>query len=420
MLRHFYTILFYLALPLVILRLLWKSRLNAHYRKNIGMRFACSPLRFEKSIWIHAVSLGETRLAEKLIAPIKAAHPNTPIVFTSATPTARAQVMKMQEHNPDIHHHYIPFDTPMMMRAFIKKINPLCCAIIETELWPNMLHTLHKQQIPCFLINARLSAQSAQKYQRIAKICADMLGCFTRIYAQDPDHVRRFMALGASEDKIAAYGQMKYDVRIDPSIAENATHLLSAHPKPLVWVAASTHHPEEQYIVDTYVALKAQFKNLLLVLAPRHPERASACEKYLSQKGLSFQRRSQKGPLDAQNSVLLGDTLGDMMLYYQMSDVVFIGGSLIPHGGQNPIEPAALGKPLVTGPHMHNFAHSFELFLEGNALVCVKDQAHLLQEMRALLEDPKRIKKMGQQAKALMQAHQGATARLCEDFLTRF
>jgi 3-deoxy-D-manno-octulosonic-acid transferase len=306
-------------------------------------------------------------------------------------------------------HAYLPYDLPCAMTRFLKAMQPRLAIIMETELWPNMLAACSEQKIPVCLLNARLSAQSANAYRRIAPLAHQMLQQVTVIAAQGAADAERFMQLGASASQVQLSGNLKFDLELPSDLAANA-HLLHQSLSPdarMIWIAASTHEGEEEIILKAHQQIRKHISNALLILVPRHPDRFNVVAEQ-SQKIFVTVKRSEHLPCTAETAVYLGDTMGELLLLYGASDAAFVGGSLIPRGGHNLLEPAALAKPLLSGPHLFNFTEMRDLFLQARALRIVQDAASLAKQLLALMQDQSLRTQMGTAARQVLEANRGA------------
>ena len=406
--RYLYSFLFYLALPFVFLRLLWRSRRSAAYRRRWPERLGFYPFTLQQCIWVHAVSVGETIAAKPLIEGLLARYPSIPIVVTTMTVTGAAQVEKL--FGQRVRHAYIPYDLPDATARFLRRIRPIVGVIMETELWPNLLNACQQQQVPVYLLNARLSEQSARGYQRIrfAHHMFDQIKC---IAAHGQADAERFIALGADPKRVVVTGSIKFDLQLPADLMLASERLREQLGKDrFIWVAASTHAGEEEKVLAVHQALREKYPHSLLVLVPRHPERFDAVAKMCEQSFVTA-RRSQSNACTPDTAVYLADTMGELMLMYGASEVAFIGGSFVPTGGHNMLEPAALAKPVLTGPHLFNFAEISQLLQSSNAMTVVQDEAALIQQLLLLANDTAIRTQMGLRAKAVVDANRGALAK---------
>jgi 3-deoxy-D-manno-octulosonic-acid transferase len=410
LIRALYTLLWLLALPLVPLRLWWRGRREPGYRARIGERFGRYDSRPPRPpvLWVHAVSLGETRAAAPLLARLTHAFPAATILLTHMTATGREAGRALDSRH--IVQAWLPYDVPFAVRAFLAHFRPRAGLIMETELWPNLVAIAARAGVPLLLVNARLSERSAAGYARVAALARPMLGALSGIAAQSETDARRLAALGATD--VIVTGNLKFDVAV-PEAALTLGRALRARfgPGRAVWTAGSTRDGEEALILDA-VAARPLPGNALTVLVPRHPQRFDAVAELLRARGVRYVRRSDDAPVSPEARVVLGDTMGELLGYYAAADVAFVGGSLLPLGGQNLIEPIAVGRPTLFGPHMFNFAEAARGALAAGAAVEVADATALLAEVATLLGDAVRRDTMRKAALAFHAAHAGALDRL--------
>lgn len=407
--RYLYTLLFYLAMPYIFIRLWVRSWRAPDYCKRLGERLGSYPFRLEKCIWVHAVSVGETIAAIPLIKALKIKYPNTPLLVTTMTPTGAARVKNA--FGDSVSHVYLPYDLPPAIARFLNAMQPVIAIIMETELWPNLLAVCRKKNIPICLVNARLSEKSARGYQRIAVLTREMLQHIRVIAAHGEADAKRFVALGAASEQVITTGNIKFDLELPAELTNKSADLRAAlGTERFVWIAASTHEGEEEIILAAHKKLREKNPHALLILVPRHPDRFDAIAKLCEQSFITMRRSQPPSDLSA-TAVYLGDTMGELLLMYGAADVAFVGGSLIPRGGHNMLEPGALEKPVLTGPYLFNFAEISELFVTANALIKVSDADSLAQQLLILAEDPQKRKQMGIRACGVVEANRGALAK---------
>lgn len=407
--RYFYSFLFYLTLPYLFLRLWWRSRRLPAYRKRLTERLGFYPFALKKCIWVHSVSVGETLAAVPLIKQLKIAYPDLPILMTTMTPTGALQVKTT--FNDSVHHAYIPYDFPGAVKRFLGNFHPVVCIIMETELWPNLLHACHKNSIPVCLTNARLSAKSARGYRSIASLTREIMRNITVVAAHGQVDADRFIALGMPKERTLVTGNLKFDLELPLGISQNSEVLRNQLGKDrFVWIAGSTHEGEEPIILNAHQQLRKRYPQALLILVPRHPDRFETVAKLCANTFVT-QRRSQQINCADTTAVYLADTMGELMLLYAIADVAFVGGSLIPRGGHNMLEPGALGKAIITGPHLFNFAEISHFFIAANALTTVTDAKTLAVELIRLVEDPIERVQRGVRAQQVVDNNRGAVAK---------
>lgn len=410
-----YSALLYLLSPLVLAYLAWRGFKEPDYRDRWGERFGWLPADLPRDcLWIHAASMGEVQAAATFIRQIQSRYPGQPLLVTTMTPTGAAQVRNL--FGGGVYHCYLPFDLPHAVTRFLDQARPRLAIIVEMELWPNLFHGIRRRGIPFLLVNARLSEQSARGYRRVARFMAGVLACPDRICAQSSDDARRLREIGAPERRVVVTGSLKFDQKIPASAREQGESLRRqlGNDRP-VWIAASTREGEDELILTAFEEIRRSVPNTLLVLVPRHPERFSRVDALCREQGYAVCRRSEDVACPPETDILLGDTMGELPVLYAASDVAFVGGSLVPMGAHNLLEPAALGLPVLVGPHTFNFAQITQLLLHAGGCEQVAD-AHLLADaVTELLEDPEHRTTMGRRALDLVQANRGAVERMLEE-----
>lgn len=411
--RTLYTLLFHLGLPLVFLRLLWRAWRAPAYSRRIGERFAIGLPPLEPGgIWVHAVSVGESIAAAPMIRELMKRHPQLPITVTCMTPTGSERIQAL--FGDTVQHCYLPYDLPWAAARFLDRIRPRLAVVMETELWPNHIHQCARRGIPVALANARLSERSARGYARFARLTAPMLAELSLIAVQTATEAERFRQLGARPESVEVTGSIKFDLSIDPVLLERAAELRTqwgATQRPL-WIAASTHAGEDEIILTAHRQLLAQHPQALLILVPRHPERFGSVAELCRKAGFATVRRSQGEAVTAQTEVLVGDTMGELLFLYALADIAFVGGSLVPNGGHNLLEPAALGKPVLSGPHLFNFLEIAAQLRDAGALQEVADAGELAAAVDALWRAPGEIERMRSAGLDVLKANQGALEQL--------
>jgi len=408
--RQLYTVLWFLALPFVWLRLLIRSRKQPEYRRRMAERlgyYAEQNRSNQPLIWLHAVSVGELLAALPLLEHLLA-RGDSQILVTTTTPTGSAQVKKQLADR--VLHVYAPYDLPFAVRRLLHVFNPKLLLVMETELWPNTLHLCRKRVIPRILVNGRMSARSAKGYARFAKLSKHMLQDLSLALMQYKADGQRMIELGLPEDRLHICGSVKFDIDLDEQHYQQAIKLRQSWPQQKVWLAASTHPGEDAQILAAHRQVQEQTPAALLVLVPRHPERVedilALCER------LSVVTRSSNSTVTTDTDVLLVDTLGELMNFYGACDVAFVGGSLVPHGGHNLVEPAVWAKPVIAGEHMFNFATMSQEMINADALTVVKDSQALAQTVNAFFQDETLAAEMGAKAAAFAEANRGALKRM--------
>ena len=406
--------LFALCIPFVWLKLLWRGYKSAEYRPRKLERFGWFDAPdLQHSIWFHTVSVGELLAAEPVIRAVQQRFPGRSIVITSMTPTSSELIRKLFGHS--VFHVYAPYDVPVFVDAFLKKVKPEFLVIMETELWPNMIHKTHKLGCPVVLANARLSERSAKGYQRLAPAITWMLDGLSLILCQYPNDAMRFRSLGIAADKIHVTGSVKYDIDVsEDSVSEGASIRAALLPGQQVWIAASTHEGEDSIVLDVHAQLRKLFPGLVLVLVPRHPERFDRAFELSEQQGFHTYRRTIHPCIAADAEVFVVDTMGEMMAFYAASDIAFIGGSFVEIGGHNPIEPAALSKPIVMGPHIFNFEAICDQLIAAKGLEVVHDAEQLRRSLAVLLGDAALVESRGLSAAGVVAGGRGAVNRVVD------
>jgi 3-deoxy-D-manno-octulosonic-acid transferase len=421
MTRPLYTALFHLGLPLIALRLWLRARKAPAYAQRIGERFARGlPPMATGGIWVHAVSVGESIAAAPLVRALLERYPQLPITLTCMTPTGSERIQALFAGNPRVQHCYLPYDLPWAMGRFLNHVRPQLGIIMETELWPNLVDQCARRNIPVALANGRLSARSARGYARFARLTGPMLRQMSLLAVQTEAEAQRFRDLGARAETVTVTGSIKYDLAPDPALPERARALREhwqAGQRP-VWIAASTHQGEDEIILAAHRELLRSHSDALLVLVPRHPERFAPVGTAIAQAGFVSASRAGDQPVTADTQVVLGDTMGELLFLYAVADIAFVGGSLVPSGGHNVLEPAALSKPVLSGPHLFNFQDIAARLAEAKALTVIEDASGLADAVRHLIELPQDAQRMGAAGLAVMRANQGALARLLDALAT--
>ncbi|MBK8183105.1 MAG: lipid IV(A) 3-deoxy-D-manno-octulosonic acid transferase [Candidatus Competibacteraceae bacterium] len=411
--RALYTSLLYVTLPFALLRLYWRGRHDPDHRRRWGERLGFAPpLPQAGCLWLHAVSVGETRAALPLIRALQARYPAMLLLVTTTTLTGSRQVRDALGDR--VHHVYAPYDLPGAARRFLRRARPRLAIIMETELWPNLLRRCAADGIPVLLANARLSERSARGYGRIRRLTASMLQDITLIAAQAQADAERFIALGAP--RVRTVGNLKYDLVLPEGLLERGQSLRRElfGEKRLVWIAASTHSGEEEQILKAFEVIRRCWPALLLVLAPRHPERFDSVAACCRQQGFKLVRRSEQRPCELDTTIFLGDSMGELLLFYAAADLAFVGGSLVPTGGHNVLEPALLGLPVLFGPHMFNFSEAGERLLAAEAAWEVADATALAAVVERLLASSEWRRIVGDCGKAVVERHRGALRALLD------
>jgi 3-deoxy-D-manno-octulosonic-acid transferase len=418
MARHLYSLLWWLAAPWLPLRLWWRGRREPGYRASIGERFGRygdeAPTLRGRVLWVHAVSLGETRAAAPLIERIAREHLDTSIVLTSMTASGREAGRTL--YGERVLQAWLPYDLPFAVEAFLDRFRPRAGLLVETELWPNLIHACNRRGIPVHLVNARMSERSAAGYARASALTRPMLRGIAGVAAQTDADAKRLAQLGARD--VVVTGNLKFDLAVPGTmLARGAALRETLGRQRSIWLAASTREGEEALLLEAMA--RAPASDALLLLVPRHPQRFDEVEALVRSCGLACVRRTSGEAVTPDTRVVLGDTMGEMLAYCAAADVAFVGGSLVPLGGQNLIEPIAVGVPTLVGPHTFNFAEVTERAIEAGAARRVANADSLLVDVSALLDDAAARARMRDAALAFIAAHRGAADRLWAWLRTR-
>lgn len=413
MMRLAYTAALYCAAPLLVGRLLWRGLRNAAYWRRIGERFGLGARIAARRgcVWIHAVSVGEVQAAAPIVKALKSLYPDQTIVVTSTTPTGAARVSKA--FGGGVVHRYFPFDFPGSMARFLDRIAPRVVVIMETEIWPNLLAQCRLRGVPVVLANVRLSERSAAGYRRFRSLFEPALGGVAAIAVQSGEDARRIASVGAPPDVIDVTGSTKFDIPVLASLREEAAALRRTWGSSRgIWIAASTHDGEETLVLDAFGQVLDRLPGSLLVLVPRHPERFREVAAHVRRRGFAPVMRSRR-PVDCSGvQVFIGDTMGELPLFYAAADVAFVGGTLVERGGHNMLEPAALGLPVLFGPHVFNFAEISRRLLEAGGALTVSDSASLGRAVVDYLRDADLRHTTGAKGRAFVEGNRGAGDRV--------
>jgi len=413
MARLIYTLVFYLMLPAILLRLMYRAWRAPAYARRWRERFGWFDWQAPQGgLWVHAVSVGETIAAVPLIRALQQTYPNLPILVTTMTPTGSERVRALL--GDSVQHVYAPYDLPGAIQRFLRKVRPCALVIMETELWPNTLHYCRRHKVPVILANARLSERSARGYGRVGALARPMLQDLSLIAAQSEADAGRFRDLGVMAERVQVTGSIKYDMEPRADQLAEGRQLKERLGERFVWVAASTHEGEDEQVLEAHQALRRRFPSALLVLVPRHPERFDSVYEKVRAQGLRAQRRSSGTLPDATTDVWVGDTMGEMMLFFAAADAAFVGGSLVERGGHNPLEPAALALPTLMGPHVFNFQDVCNQLSAAEGLIYVGSGENLGARLIELAEDDLLREQIGAAGLAVVKRNQGALGRLLE------
>ena len=406
--RILYSLVLYLLAPLVLLRLAWRGLRAPDYLRRWPERFGIvRPASGKRVVWIHAVSVGEVRMATPLVRALLERYPEYSILITTVTPTGSAQVTASFAH--EVAQLYAPYDLPGAVARFLNRVQPALAIVLETELWPNLFHACHRRGIPLLLVNARLAEHSLAGYRRFPVLTAGMLAAITEIVARGTVDAECFRSLGVPAGKITVAGNLKFALQLPPGLPARAAALRHAWGagRP-VWVAGSTHAGEDEQLLEAFRQVRGIVKDCLLVLVPRHPERFAEVAGLCRARGYRTVLRSEKLPCSAGTAVFIGDSMGELLLFYAAADVAFVGGSLVPVGGHNLLEPAALGIPVVTGPHVFKAAELCESLVRAGACRKVGDPAELATVVSHWLQDAAARRAAGARGREVIEQNRGA------------
>jgi 3-deoxy-D-manno-octulosonic-acid transferase len=398
--------------PVLLVHLYWRSLSNPPYRKRIGERFGYFDRRLKtQSIWVHAVSVGEVQASAALVRALQKRYPDKPLVLTTMTPTGSQRGRDL--FGDSVIHSYVPYDLARAVRRFFDWANPELVIIIETELWPNLFRECGLRNIPLVLASARISPGSVNRYRRLVGLFRQTLSHGVVIAAQTETDGSRFRSLGANPSRIHVTGNIKFDFDLDKDIPVEGLlfRKQQAGDRP-VWVAASTHDDEEQVVLAAHKKVLERYPDALLIIVPRHPERFPTVVSLLEREAMAFVTRSSGQRCEPATRVFLGDSMGELMLFYAASDTAFVGGSLVPVGGPNLLEPAALGLPVLTGPNTFNAPDIAELLIEDGCTQIVRNGDEIASHIVALFDDPADRQRRGSEGRQVVEKNRGALERL--------
>jgi 3-deoxy-D-manno-octulosonic-acid transferase len=409
--NYIYNVLIYLAAPFAILVQLWRGLRDPSYREGLRERFGFGEAVAGPTIWIHAVSVGEVQAAQPLVAQLRKRHPGYRILLTTVTPTGAARARLL--FGDQVALRYVPLDLPGSVRRFFDRVQPRLAMILETELWPNLYAECGRRGVPLVLASARISPRSVGKYRRLVPLFRKTLSHGIVIAAQSETDAERFKSIGATPARTHVTGNIKFDFQPPEGIEAQGLRWREKYaPGRPIWVAGSTHEGEEAILLDAHRLVIERFPDTLLVLVPRHPQRFDSVREMLAKRHDRSANRSSRATISPATSVLLGDTMGELMMFYAASDVAFVAGSLVPIGGHNLLEPASVGRPVLTGPHNFNSEEIAQLLMDAGAAFIVKDTEQLAGAISSLLETAELRTIMGAAGKAVLDANRGALARL--------
>ncbi|MBD9479178.1 lipid IV(A) 3-deoxy-D-manno-octulosonic acid transferase [Pseudoxanthomonas sp. PXM02] len=411
LLRALYSVVLYVLTPVTVYHLIWRGFRYPEYFQRWNERYgsydtAVTPV----DVWLHAVSVGEVNAAAPVVDALLQRHPGLRLLITTITPTGSQRVQALWGER--VLHVYSPYDLPGAVSRFLRQFQPRLALIMETELWPSLLFGCHDRQVPLYILNARLSARSLRGYSVLRPLITRTLRTVRKVAAQSRDDASRFVQLGALPEQVRDVGNLKFDIPVPDNVGDVVAgfrqHLSGGRP---VWIAASTHEDEEAPVLALHARLRQRWPDLLLLWAPRHPERFPRVAEAARTAGWNVGTRRVDGWPSAGNDVFVLDTLGELMAFYACADVAFVGGSLQAIGGHNMLEPAAVGTPAVTGPHLHNFSEISRRLKEADALVIAQDVAGVGNALEALLADDARRREMADRGRALVEHGRGALGR---------
>ncbi|WP_299489721.1 lipid IV(A) 3-deoxy-D-manno-octulosonic acid transferase [uncultured Shewanella sp.] len=408
--RVIYSFLLYCVSPLVILYLLFRSFKSKDYRQRWSERFGLKKV-LQTDVLIHSVSMGETLAALPLIKAIRQIYPDLSITVTTTSPTGSAEVIKGL--GDSVQHCYLPFDFSICVYRFLKQIRPKFLIIMETELWPNLIHFAAKMDTKLILANARLSEKSMSQYQKYSQLTLPMLSKLDAIATQSSLISQRFAALGVDKKRLYACGSLKFDLNITTSKRQEAARLrqLLKLNERFIWVAGSVHPGEFDDVLNAHKKLLVIEPNALLIMVPRHPEQFNAAAVAINTHQLDYIRRSESVEVTISTQVLLGDTMGELLSFYGAADQAFVGGTLIENGGHNPLEPAAFGLPVFVGPHYWDFAEIAVLLNEAGGLQFIDSANTLAAGLSAYIQNNVAYRKASLAALDVVDKNRGSLNR---------
>ena len=415
MLRLIYTAIFYLALPLYFVRLIIRAVQNPDYLKRWGERLGYGsnlPTEGKTVLWIHAVSVGEVNASIPLVRSLLDTYSNSEILVTTSTPTGSK--ILLDKMGARVKHQYVPLDLPACLNVFLDRWNPKAVIVLETEIWPNILSMCKERGIFTALVNARLSEKSKDKYNIVKPLAAEALANLDLLIAQYDSDADRFKEINNAL-KIEVCGNLKFDQQVPEemhSISSSIRDSWSDGGQRPTLIAASTHETEEEFVLDAFLEILGEAKEALLILVPRHPERFETVFEYIQNRELSVARRSNKDDVTPKTQVLLGDTMGELNFLYSVSDVAFVGGSLVDHGGQNLLEPASLGLPLSSGKSLRNFQEIADELQESKALFLIEEQKELSDFFMDMISKPKKSARILKASAKVFEKNRGVLIKI--------
>ena len=395
--------MFYVLTPLILLRVLYQGLSEPRYKETLLQRFGfVSPITEQRLIWVHAVSAGETNAAAPLVNRLLAA--GYKVLITTMTPTGRERVERL--FGSRVYHTYAPYDLPMAVNRFISRTGAVSLVIVDTELWPNMIWHAHKAGLQVLLVNGRMSERSARGYARVAPLTRLMLSCIDIVAVQTQSHGDRFEALGLDRSRLEIAGSIKFDITLPADLEDRTKQIRQRLGSRRIFIAASTHEGEEEILLEAFAELKQ--KDSLMVLAPRHPRRAPEVARLCCSHELKVVRHSEAVPVSRDTSVYLLDTIGELMYFYNVADLAFVGGSLVPVGGHNPMEPAGVGVPVIMGPYQQNIDDIGAMFQEAQGMIVCDSASSLTLAIDEVFSDENLRRSLIANASGVMEENRGA------------
>jgi 3-deoxy-D-manno-octulosonic-acid transferase len=418
--RFLYIALAYLLTPFALMLLLWRGLRDrmrgmhgVSYSSNLNERFGYGRHEQRPTIWVHAVSMGEVQASAALVRSLSARYPQWPLVLTTVTPTGAQRARAL--FGAAVHVRYIPLDLPGGVRRFFDRVQPRLAVILETELWPNLYHECGHRKVPLVLASARISPRSVHRYRRLVSLFRETLSHGIVIAAQSASDAERFKSIGANPAHTHVIGNIKFDFQVPPGLESEGERLRERYAAGrAVWVAGSTHEGEEDIVLDAHARVRQGVRDALLVLVPRHPNRFDAVATHLRRRGIRFVMLSSESPVRRDTEVLLVDTVGQLLTFYAAADVAFVGGSLVPIGGHNLLEPAALRRPILTGPNNFNSEDIAQLLVEVGAQQVVHNAEELAAQVTLLLTEPAECERRGALGRRALDENRGALKRLLD------
>lgn len=414
--RHLYSLAFYLLLPLILAYFLWRSRREPGYRQRWAERFGAGRRASPGGIWLHAASVGEVQAARTLVESLLQQYPQLPVTISCVTPTGSQRILELWAGR--VGHRYLPFDTPAAVQRFLDEVQPRLALVLETEIWPNLYRACASRKIPLLILSARLSERSLARLRRFpgAALLRETLAGVSAILAQTQADAERYRRAGATEQQVCIAGNLKFDHALDPAANARAQVLRErwglARP---VWIAASTHEGEEAIVLAAHARLREQLQDLYLILVPRHPQRFEAVAALCTSAGFATARRSLGDTGSPGHAVLLVDSIGELNQFYAAADIAFVGGSLVPIGGHNLLEPAALGLPILVGPHMHGQQEISQLLQSAGAARQVDSTEAMVAAISEYLGSTALRHQAAAAAQAVIEQNRGALARVMRE-----